>query len=81
MYIFRSPWTLFGNEDSIYITSMPRWPALERKFGPDTVRKFETNSEAAEFFHLENADPPRLHYCSIVGRIALRCFIYGMLDN
>jgi hypothetical protein len=54
---------------------------LEGKFAVDTVRKFETNSEAAEFFHLENADPPRLHYCSIVDRIALRCFIYGSVKD
>ena len=60
---------------------MPKYSVLEGKLAADTIRKFETSSEAAQFFHLENADPPRAHYQSTVDRIALRCFIYGAVTN
>ena len=60
---------------------MTKFSVLEDKFAADIVRKFETSSEAAEFFHLENADPPRIHYQPTVDRIMLRSFIYGAVKD
>ena len=54
---------------------------LVEKYAADTVRKFDSGAEAAQFFHLENADPPRLHYRQTVDKLSLSCSIYGAVNN
>ena len=71
VYVFRSLWSQIGDEDSKYVTSTPKCSALVGKYAADTVRKFDSGAEAAQFFHLENADPPRIHYRSIADKISL----------
>jgi hypothetical protein len=75
VYVFRALWPHVGDEDSKYVISMPRYAMLVEKYAADTVRKFDSASEAAQFFHLENADPPRLHYRQSVDKLSFNCFI------
>ena len=60
---------------------MPKYSALAGKYAADTIRKFDSGAEAAQFFHLENADPQRIHYRPTADKISLNCFIYGAVNN
>ena len=81
MYLLKSPWTLWNTDEARYATSMPKWSFIVGKMGPDTVRKFDSVTEASDFFILENAFPPRLHFALGEEQGSVKVFIFGQLHG